>query len=75
MEIRLVTLELTTADLAEGNTRTMVGVDIRGNLKDEARELLFLGLYLPFLRLGGTRTGGYLHETVEKFLNTKIIEG
>ena len=42
MQIGLVALELTTADLTEGDTRTVVRIDIGSNLEDKARKLLLL---------------------------------
>ena len=75
MQIRLVALELSTAHLAECDTRTMVRVDIRGNLEDKTRELLLLGFHLTLLSLRRTGTGGYLHETVQQLLHTEIIQG
>ena len=75
MQIWLVALELTAAHLAEGDTGTVVGVDIRGDLEDEARELLLLGFHLALFSLRRTRRRGYLHETVQKLLHTEVIEG
>ena len=74
MQVRLVALELTAAHLTESDTRTMVGIDIRSDLEDKAREFLLLGFHLTFLRLGRTRTGGNLHETIQQFLHTEIIQ-
>ena len=53
----------------------MVGVDVGRNLEDKARKLRLFGLYLALLGLGGTRTGGYLNETVQKFLHAKVVQG
>ena len=75
MEIGLVTLELTTAHLTEGDTRTMVGVDIGRDLEDETCKLGFLRLHVALLGLRGTGTGSDLHKTVQQFLHAKVIQG
>ena len=74
MEVGLITTELSAAHLTEGDTRTVVGVDISRYLKDKTSEFLLFRLYVALLSLGRTRTGCYLHKTVEQFLYTKVIQ-
>ena len=52
----------------------MIGVDIGCDFEYETCELLLLGVYHALLGLCGARTGGYLHETVEKFLDSEIVK-
>ena len=75
MEIGLVALEPSGTHLTEGNTGTVVGVDIRRNLEDKTGKLRFFGLYVAFLCLRRTGRGGYLHETVQEFLHTEVVQG
>ena len=75
MQIGLIALELAAAHFAEGDTRTVVGIDIRRNLKDKAREFLLLRLYVTLLSLCRTRTRSYLHKAIQQLLHTKVIQG
>ena len=75
MQIGLVTAELSAAHLTEGDTRTVVGVDVGRDLEDEARELLLLGLHLTLLGLRRTGAWGDLYEAVQQFLYAKIVQG
>ena len=75
MQIGLVALELTTADLTEGDTRTVVRIDIGSNLEDKARKLLLLRLHLTLFGFRRPGTGGNLHKTVQQFLYTEVIQG
>ena len=75
VEIGGIADELAAAYLAEGDARAVVGVDVGGNLEDEARELLFVGIDHTLLGLGGARVGGYLDETIQEFLHTEIVKG
>ena len=52
----------------------MVGVDIGGDLEDEASKLAFLWLYQSLLGLSGLGRRCYLDEAVEKFLHTEVVE-
>ena len=72
--VRSITRELARADFTESNARTVIGVDVGRNLEDEACELLFIGIHLALLRLGGTRTGSNLHKGIEQLLNTKVVQ-
>ena len=74
MQIGLVTLELTAAHLTEGNTRTVVGVDIGGNLEDKASKLWFLRIHITLLSLRRLGTWGNLHETVQQLLYAEIVQ-
>ena len=74
MQIWLVALKLAAAHLAEGDARTVVGVDIGCYLEDKASELRFVGLHHALLGLGGSRTRCYLHEAVEQLLHTEVVE-
>ena len=75
MIVRGVARELTRTYLTEGNTRTMVGVDVGGNLEDKAGELLFVGLHIAFLCLYRTRAGSYFNKGVQQFFYTKVVQG
>ena len=75
MQIRLVALELATADLTESDTRAVVRIDIGCNLKDKTSKLLLLGLHLTLFRFRWTRTGGNLHKAVQQLLHAKVIQG
>lgn len=61
--------------LAECYTRTMIRVDIGGNLKDESGEFRFVRFHFTLFCLYRTRTGSNLHKAVQQFLYTKIIQG
>ena len=74
MQVGLVALELAAAHLAEGYARAVVGVDVGGNLEDEARELGLVGLHVTLLGLGGLRRRGYLDKAVQQFLHTEVVE-
>ena len=75
MQVGLIALELTAAHLAEGDTRTMVGVDIGCNLEDKTCKLRLIGLNIALLSLSGFGTGGYLHEAVQQLLYTEVVQG
>ena len=72
--VGLVAHELAAANLAEGDTRTVVGVDVGGDFEHETGEFLLFGTHLALLCRRVARTGGYLHEAVEQFLHTEIVE-
>ena len=75
MQVGLIALELTAAHLAEGDTRTMVGVDIGCDLEDKTCKLRLIGLNIALLSLSGLGTWGYLHEAVQQLLHTKVVQG
>ena len=74
MRVGLVALETARANLAESDTRTVVGVDIGGNLEDEAAEFRFRRFHHTLLGLGGARARCYLYKAVEQFLHTEVVE-
>ncbi len=74
VQVRLVTLELTGAYLAECDTRTVVGVDVCGNLEDETRELLLVRFYHTLFRFCRAWGRSNLDEAIEEFLHTKVVE-
>ena len=74
MQIGLVALEFSATHLAEGDTRTVIRIDISGNLENETSEFLLLGLHVTLLSLGGLGRWGYLDKAVQQLLNTKIIQ-
>ena len=53
----------------------MVRIDIRCNLEDETSELLLFRRYHALLCLGGLRTRCDLHEAVQQFLYTEVVQG
>ena len=69
-----VARELARTYLAEGDTRTVVGVDVGRNLEDEAGELGLVGLHVALLGLDGTGAGGYLDEAIQKLLDTEVVQ-
>ena len=73
MGIGLVALELARTDLAEGDTRTVVGVDVGCNLEDEACEFGLGGLDHTFFGHGGARAWCYLYKAVEQLLYTEVV--
>ena len=50
----------------------MVGVDVGGNLEDEACKLLLVGVHFALLCHYGSWSGSYLAEAVQQFLYTKV---
>src|SRR5574344_169812 len=74
MEIWGITHELAAAHLAEGDTGTVVRVDVGGYLKDESGELVLGRFDHSLFSLRRTGTGRYLDETVEELLNTEVVE-
>ena len=75
MQVRCITDELARANLAEGNTTTMIGVDVGRYLEDKTCKLIFFGLHLSLLGFCRTRIRSYLHEAVQQFLNAKVVKG
>ena len=75
MEIRFVAFELSAAHLAECDAGTVVRVDVCRYLEDETGELLLFRLYNSLHSLCGAWTWSNLHEAVEQFLNTEVVEG
>lgn len=74
MQIRMIALKLTAADLTESDARTMVGVDVCCNLKDKACKLRLIRRNHTFLSLDRLRTRSYLNETIQQFLHTKVVQ-
>lgn len=74
MIIRLVTEELTGADLAESDTRTVVRIDVGCDLEDEACELRLVGLHHSLFGFRRLWVRCYLYEAVEKLLHTEVVE-
>ena len=72
VQIGCIAHELARAYFAEGNAGTVVGVDVGGNLEDEAGELLLVGVHLTFLRHDGAWCGGYFAEAVQEFLHAEV---
>ena len=66
--------KLTRTYLTEGYARAVVGVDISGNLEDEAGELLFGRHHLALYSSCGAWAGSNLYEAVEQLLHTEVIE-
>ena len=75
MQIRRIAGKLAGTYLAECDARTVVRVDIGGNLEDKTCELRFARLHLTFFCLYRTGAGGYFHKTVQQLLHTEIIQG
>ena len=74
VQVGLVALEFAGAHLAEGDTRAVVGVDVCSDFKDEASKLSLVGLYGALLGFRGFGRRCYLHEAVEQFLYTEVVE-
>ena len=74
VQIWLVALELTRANLTECDTRTVVGVDIGGYLKDKSGKLLLLWLHIALFGLGWTWRWGYLYKAVKQLLHTEVVQ-
>ena len=74
MQVRLVSHELARAYLAEGDTRTVVGVDVCCYLEDKSRKLVLVRLYHSLHGLCLSWRWRYLHEAVEKLLYTEVVE-
>ena len=74
MLIRSIPYEFATAYFAKCYAGTVVGVDICRYLEDEPCKFRFFRLYISFYCLCWTRRRGYFHETVQKFLHTKVIQ-
>lgn len=74
MQIRRIAGKLAGTYLAECDARTVVRVDIGGNLEDKTCELRFTRLHLTFFCLYRTGAGGYFHKTVQQLLHTEIIQ-
>ena len=72
--IWLVAHKLARANLAEGNARTVVRVDVGGNLEDEACKLRLLRLHHSLLCLGRLWRRGNLHEAVQELLHTEVVQ-
>lgn len=45
------------------------------DFEDEPRELAFIGIDQTLLSLSGAWSGRNLHETIQQFFDTEIIEG
>ena len=66
--------KLAGANLTECHTRTVIGINIGCDLKDESGEFRFVGIHFTLFCLYGTRTGSYLHETVQQLLHTEVVQ-
>ena len=74
MLIRSISYKFSGTDLTKCNTRTVIRVDISGNLKDKSGEFRFFRFHFSFFSLHRTRTRSYFHETVQQLLNTEVIQ-
>ena len=74
MEVGLIAYELAGANLTEGDTRAVVGVDVGSNLEDETGKLRLFRIYHSLFRLCRTWRRCYLDEAVEQFLYAEVIQ-
>ena len=74
VQIGCITRKLTRTDFTESDTRTVIRIDIGRNLKNESGKLRFIRFHLTLLGLHRTGTRSNLYETVQKFLNTEVIQ-
>ena len=74
MQIGLVALEFSAANLTKRDARAVVGVDVGGDFEDEAREFCLVGLHFALFGLRRTRRGCNFDKTIQQFLNTEIVE-
>ena len=74
VQIGLVALKLTRTNLAESDTRTVVGVDVCSDFEDKACKLRFLGRYHALLCLSRTWGWGYFNKAVEQLLHAKVVK-
>ena len=75
MQVRGIANKLSGTYLAKSGARTVVRVDVGGDLEDEASELGLLWLHETLLSLSATGRWSNLHKTIEQFLHTKVVEG
>ena len=75
MQVGRITGKLTGTYLAECDTRTVIRVDIGGNLEDKACEFRLVRLHFTLFRLYRTGTGSNLHKAVQQLLHTEVIQG
>ena len=74
MQIGLIAHKLARAYLAEGDARTVVGVDVGCDFEDESRELGLFRTDDAFFCLCGLGAWRNLYKAVEQFLNTEVVE-
>ena len=74
MQVGLIAFESPGTHFTESDAGAVIGIDIGGDFEDETRELRFLGHYKSFFSLSGTWTGGDLYETIQLFLNAKVVQ-
>lgn len=74
MQIRMIALKLTAADLTESDARTMVGIDVCCNLKDKACKFRLIRRNHTLLSLDRLRARGYLNETIQQLLHTEVVQ-
>ena len=74
MEVWSVAFEPPRTYLDESNTRPVVRVHIGVYLEDKAAKTLICRYYRAFDGNRRQRTGGYLHETVEQFADTEVVQ-
>ena len=74
VEIRSIAHKLAGAHFAEGDARTVVGVDVGGDLENEAAEFGFLGIDHAFFGRDGAGSRCDLDEAIEQFFDTKVVE-
>ena len=66
--------KLTGTNLTECHTRTMVGINVGGYLKDESGKFRFVRFHFTLFCLYRTRAGSYLYETVQQLLHTEVVQ-
>ena len=74
MQVWSITCKFTWANLTECDTRTMIRVDIRRNLKDKSGEFRLFRFHFTFFRLYRTRAWSYLYKAIQQLLHTKVIQ-
>ena len=74
MLVGLIAFEMTRADLDESYAVAVVGVHVGMDLKDEARELWFIGHNVSLLGMAGLRLWRNFEETVEQLTDTEVVE-
>ncbi len=74
VKVRHVPLKPARAHLAESHAAAVIGVDVGGNLEDEAREAWLVRLDKPFLCLHGAWEGGDANEAVEQLLHAEVVQ-
>ena len=70
----MIAFKLSAAHLAEGDARTVVGVDVGCDLEDEPCKFGLVRIHHALFSLGGFRAWRYLHKAVEQLLHAKVVE-